>query len=224
MPPTRSRRLRDAPSPFNGPGGKSMFSRASGFTINGGTFNISASQPLDPPSLPNHLSRYVEHLEGRLTELEDLVDMGRLIWLSFCSYGSISQINLSMESNASSQPAYDGAPQLVCEGRKDAMDHIGLMPANFSQAIVVVVVSPSAKVASTHAPPRRLCQLLLTVPVNCHIFRSGPWLTIQGAATAVRDACPICRSSFAERVQTQDTVVSLDGSGSSHISIGPIQS
>ncbi|KAJ6491856.1 hypothetical protein DFH09DRAFT_1338394 [Mycena vulgaris] len=83
MPPARSRRLRGSASPFNAPGGTSMFSRASGFTINGGTFNISASQPLDPPSLQNRLSRYVHHLEGRLAELEDLVDMTTLAELLF---------------------------------------------------------------------------------------------------------------------------------------------
>ncbi|KAJ6539771.1 hypothetical protein DFH09DRAFT_1090095 [Mycena vulgaris] len=88
-----------------------------GFTIDGGTFNISDSQPLDPPTLPNRLSRYVKHLEARLAELEDL-------------------INLSMENNSNDQPAYGdetGAPELVRESRKDAMDHSGSMPTDSSQ-------------------------------------------------------------------------------------------
>ncbi|KAJ6469093.1 hypothetical protein DFH09DRAFT_1479477 [Mycena vulgaris] len=94
MPPTRSARLRDSAPPFNVPGRKSMFSRARGLTINGGTFN---SQPIEPPSLPNRLSRYVEHREARLAELEDL-------------------INVSMEKNPYNQPVYGdetGASELV---------------------------------------------------------------------------------------------------------------
>ncbi|KAJ6491862.1 hypothetical protein DFH09DRAFT_1453134 [Mycena vulgaris] len=48
MPSTRSARLRDSAPPFNAPGRKSMFYRACGFTINGGTFNIG-SQTRDTP-------------------------------------------------------------------------------------------------------------------------------------------------------------------------------
>ncbi|KAJ6474740.1 hypothetical protein DFH09DRAFT_1109459 [Mycena vulgaris] len=87
------------------------------FTIHGGTFNISGSQPLDPPSLPNRLSRYVEHLEARLAELEDL-------------------INLSMENNPNSQLGHGdetGVPELVCEGPKDGMDYSGSMATIPSQ-------------------------------------------------------------------------------------------
>ncbi|KAJ6491874.1 hypothetical protein DFH09DRAFT_1453141 [Mycena vulgaris] len=116
MPPTRSVRRRSSASSFTAPGRKSMFSHASGFTIDGGTFNISGSQPLDPPTLPNRPWRYVKHLETRVAKLEDL-------------------INLSIENNSNDQPAYGdetGAPDLVRES-KDAMDHSGSMPADSSQ-------------------------------------------------------------------------------------------
>ncbi|KAJ6474732.1 hypothetical protein DFH09DRAFT_1379928 [Mycena vulgaris] len=66
MPSTRSARLRDSATPFN-----ALFYRARRFTINGGTFNIG-SQPRDTPSLLNRISRYIEHFEVRLAELEDL--------------------------------------------------------------------------------------------------------------------------------------------------------
>ncbi|KAJ6539773.1 hypothetical protein DFH09DRAFT_1090098 [Mycena vulgaris] len=124
MPLTRSARLRGSAAPFTVLGRKSMFSRARGFTINGGTFNISGSQPLEHPSLPNRLSHYVEHLEARLAELEDL-------------------INLSTENNPNDQPAYGdetGAPELVRESCKDVMDHSGSMPANSSQGGVETAV------------------------------------------------------------------------------------
>ncbi|KAJ6474736.1 hypothetical protein DFH09DRAFT_461068 [Mycena vulgaris] len=64
--------------------GTSMFSHASGFTINGGTFNINLQQP---PSVifssPNSLSwgggpdwaGYIAHLEARLAALEAVVDL-----------------------------------------------------------------------------------------------------------------------------------------------------
>ncbi|KAJ6491858.1 hypothetical protein DFH09DRAFT_1290994 [Mycena vulgaris] len=183
MPPTRSARRRDSASPFNAPGRTSMFSRARGVTINGGTFIISGSQPLDHPSLPNRLSRYVEHLEARLALLEDL-------------------INLSMENNPNDQPAYGdetGAPELVRESRKDVEDHSGSMPANSSQ-------DPSNSRGSCIAECHGGFHLCLSAPSVSTITASA------GAVeTAVRDAGPIRRSSCAERLQVKDTAVVLDG-------------
>ncbi|KAJ6539825.1 hypothetical protein DFH09DRAFT_1323374 [Mycena vulgaris] len=199
MPPTRSMPLRASKSPFKAPGRKSMFSRASGFTINGGTFNISASQPLDSPSLPNRLSRYVEHLEARLAELEDWVDMTTLAELY--SYGSISQINLSIENDPHDQPGYGdktGAPGLPCEDRKDRMDYSGSMSTISSQG---TSNSRGSCIAHCHGGfhSHLPATSMSTIPDNA-------------VATAVRDACPICRSSCAERLQAEDTAVVVDGS------------
>ncbi|KAJ6467048.1 hypothetical protein DFH09DRAFT_1483716 [Mycena vulgaris] len=176
MPPTRSMPLRASKSPFKAPGRKSMFSRASGFTINGGTFNISASQPLDSPSLPNRLSRYVEHLEARLAELED--------------WRTIPTTNQDGDKT--------GAPGLPCEDRKDRMDYSGSMSTISSQG---TSNSRGSCIAHCHGGfhSHLPATSMSTIPDNA-------------VATAVRDACPICRSSCAERLQAEDTAVVVDGS------------
>ncbi|KAJ6469081.1 hypothetical protein DFH09DRAFT_1111292 [Mycena vulgaris] len=103
MPPIRSARLRDSASLFHAPGRKSI-----------------SLVPADSRSTVNRISRYIEHFEVRLAELEDLVDMTTLP--SVYSYGSMSQINLSTENNPNNQPAYGdrtGATESPCEGSKD---------------------------------------------------------------------------------------------------------
>ncbi|KAJ6539786.1 hypothetical protein DFH09DRAFT_1368635 [Mycena vulgaris] len=102
MPPTRSSRFHGS-APPNMLGGNSMFSHASGVTINGGTFNINPQQPppviLSPPNSPSwggdhDLAGYIVHLEARLAALEAVVDLNHR--------------NPSMEDipNAYNQPEY----------------------------------------------------------------------------------------------------------------------
>ncbi|KAJ6491871.1 hypothetical protein DFH09DRAFT_1453136 [Mycena vulgaris] len=81
MPPTRSSRFHGS-APPNMLEGNSIFSHASGFTINGGTFNINLQQP--PSSGPQNSpswsggpdwAGYIAHLEARLAALEAVVDL-----------------------------------------------------------------------------------------------------------------------------------------------------
>ncbi|KAJ6491855.1 hypothetical protein DFH09DRAFT_1338393 [Mycena vulgaris] len=82
MPPPRSSRFNGS-APPNILEGNSMFSHASGFTINGGTFNINFQQSppgiLSPPCGPQNSpswgggsdwAGYIAHLEARLAALE----------------------------------------------------------------------------------------------------------------------------------------------------------
>ncbi|KAJ6491861.1 hypothetical protein DFH09DRAFT_1377186 [Mycena vulgaris] len=83
MPPTRSSRFHGS-APPNMLEGNSIFSHASGFTINGGTFNINPQQPppviLSPPNSPSwgggsDWAGYIAHLEARLAALEAVVNL-----------------------------------------------------------------------------------------------------------------------------------------------------
>ncbi|KAJ6561371.1 hypothetical protein DFH09DRAFT_1082848 [Mycena vulgaris] len=85
MPPTRSSRFHGS-APPNMLEGNSMFSHASGFTINGGTFNINFQQSaiLSPPCGPQNSpswgggpdwAGYIAHLEARLAALEAVVNL-----------------------------------------------------------------------------------------------------------------------------------------------------
>ncbi|KAJ6491864.1 hypothetical protein DFH09DRAFT_1338402 [Mycena vulgaris] len=83
MPPPRSSRFHGS-APPNMLEGNSMFSHASGFTINGGTFNINPQQAppviLFPPNSPlwsggPDWAGYIAHLEARLAALEAVVDL-----------------------------------------------------------------------------------------------------------------------------------------------------
>ncbi|KAJ6539770.1 hypothetical protein DFH09DRAFT_1323330 [Mycena vulgaris] len=83
MPPTRSSRFHGS-APPKILEGNSMLSHASGFTINGGTFNINFQQSpsaiLSPPNSPSwsggpDWAGYIAHLEARLAALEAVVDL-----------------------------------------------------------------------------------------------------------------------------------------------------
>ncbi|KAJ6474731.1 hypothetical protein DFH09DRAFT_1472251 [Mycena vulgaris] len=107
MPPTRCPRFHGS-APPSMLEGNSMFSHASGFTINGGTFNINHQQPppviLSPPNSPSwsggpDWAGYIAHLEARLAALEAVVNLSPVD-----SHGS--QRNQSMEDipNPDNQP------------------------------------------------------------------------------------------------------------------------
>ncbi|KAJ6491849.1 hypothetical protein DFH09DRAFT_1453108 [Mycena vulgaris] len=83
MPPTRSSRFHGS-APPNMLEVNSMFSHASGFTINGGTFNINPPQAppliLSPANSPSWAggpdwAGYIAHLEARLAALEAVVNL-----------------------------------------------------------------------------------------------------------------------------------------------------
>ncbi|KAJ6474717.1 hypothetical protein DFH09DRAFT_1343056 [Mycena vulgaris] len=83
MPPPRSSRFHGS-APPNMLEGNSMFSHASGFTINGGIFNINPQQAppviLSPPNSPlwsggPDWAGYIAHLKARLAALEAVVDL-----------------------------------------------------------------------------------------------------------------------------------------------------
>ncbi|KAJ6491873.1 hypothetical protein DFH09DRAFT_1338408 [Mycena vulgaris] len=83
MPPTGCPRFHGS-TPPNMLEGNSMFSHASGFTINGCTFNINPQQPppviLSPPNSPSwgggsDWAGYIAHLEARLAALEAVVNL-----------------------------------------------------------------------------------------------------------------------------------------------------
>ncbi|KAJ6474726.1 hypothetical protein DFH09DRAFT_1109447 [Mycena vulgaris] len=114
-------------------GGNSMFSHASGFTINGGTFNFNPQQPppviLSPPCGPQNSpawgggpdwAGYIAHLEARLAALEAVVDLNPVD-----SHGS--QRNQSMENipNPYDQPECGdhGWPTKFSSRGMAAMDH-----------------------------------------------------------------------------------------------------